>query len=116
MAIGRKAVDLGGLDRRGSNDYTSVPTALELTSAHAAVMTSVATQGKLVPAEWARRPPHGGVPVDVMCDIMGSDRIFETSKSGEFSGFELSVILFLWENEKKSGAQRPISIFFETWA
>ena len=63
-----------------------------------------------------RRPPHGGVPVDVPYGIIGSDRIFETSKSGEFSGFELSVILFLWENEKKSGAQRPISIFFETWA
>ena len=45
-----------------------------------------------------------------MCEV-GSDRIFETAKSGEFSGFELSVILFLWENEKKSGAQRPISIF-----
>ena len=55
-------------------------------------------------------------PVDVPCDPMGSDRIFETSKSGEFSGFGWGVILFLWENEKKSGAQRPISIFFETWA
>ena len=54
--------------------------------------------------------------MDVPYELIGSDRIFETSKSGEFSGFELSVILFLWENEKKSGAQRPISIFFETWA
>ena len=54
--------------------------------------------------------------MDVPYEEVGSDRIFETSKSGEFSGFGWSVILFLWENEKKSGAQRPISIFFEIWA
>ena len=58
--------------------------------------------------------PPRGVHGDVMCGEVGSDRIFETSKSGEFSGFELSVILFLWENKKNRA--RPISIFFETLA
>ena len=51
-------------------------------------------------------PTHGGSAGYVMCEEVGSDRIFETSKSGEFSGFGWGMILFLWENEKKSGAQQ----------
>ena len=32
----------------------------------------------------ARRPPHGGVPADVPYELIGSDHVSETLKSGEF--------------------------------
>ena len=35
----------------------------------------------------ATETPQRGVPGDAMCDKVGSDRIFETPKSGEFWAF-----------------------------
>ena len=63
-----------------------------------------------------RRPPHGGGPGGTTCQEVGSDRISEKPKSGEFCGLakrgKKCLGGVVWESEKKSAAQRPISIFF----
>ena len=46
------------------------------------------------PGPITEAPPRGGRG-GITCEEVGSDRIFETSKSGEFSGSELLGVLFL---------------------
>ena len=55
------------------------------------------------PIQW--RLAHGGVPVDVPYELMGSDRIFETSEiRGVFRFWMVCDFVPTWENEeKKSG-------------